>query len=387
MRTTRIIGMLLLAVLLCSCRIDPPLHLRKAVEVEIEVDTHVDLDVMWQINWETEWEYDWNVEAYGPLGYEIPASMRLHAYTLGPDGEYVAYQVHNFMGEESRVRVFPGVYDFLFHNNDSESILFKAMDDMNDVYAYTRVISTGLQPSILVKTRQQKEGASAQAAHAVTKADGAQTRAFENDPVVLMPDCFYSLFDQGQEVSDNLEDYEYIDGHYVFRIKGELHPSSFIYLVQIRLFNNNGRVIGSAGGAALTGMAEGVDMRTCITSTDAVCVPMDVRIDRATDPDLMGARLLSFGIPGCNPYDDASVAASTSQHFLVLSVAYRDGGFKNIHVDVTDQVRALPLGGVISLELDVDDFPPEEAEPIEGGGFNALLGEWEEETGSHTIVY
>lgn len=369
---------------LCSCRIDPPLHLRKAVEVEVEVDTQVDVDVMWQINWETEWDYVWNVEALGPLGYVPPTGMRLHAYTLGPDGEYVAYQVHNFAGEESRVRVFAGMYDFLFHNNDSESILFSAESNYDDVYAYTRMISKGLRTSSLVKSSRQKGNS----ATPDTKAeeDSDESQEFENYPVVLMPDCLYSLFDQGQEVSDNLEDYEYIDGRYVFRIKGELHPSTFIYLVQVRLLNNDGRVIGSAGGAALTGMSEGVNLQTGVTSTNIVSVPMDVRVNRTADPDLMGARLISFGIPGCTPYDDASVAASESQHFLVLSVSYKDGGYTNIHVDVTDQVRALPLGGVITVELDVNDFPPEQPDPGGGGGFEALIGGWEEQRGTHTVI-
>lgn len=366
---------------LCSCRIDPPLHLRKAVEVEVEVLTQVDVDVMWQVDWEVQWDYRWNVQALGPLGYEAPTGMRLHAYTLGEDGDYIGYQVHNFAGDQSRIRFFAGVYDFLFHNNDSESILFSSESNYDDVYAYTRMISKGLRTSSLVKSSRQKESSP-------TKADDAEEEVldFENDPVVLMPDCLYSLFDQGQEITDNLEDYEYIDGRYVLRIKGNLHPSTFIYLVQVRLLNNNGRVIGSAGGAALTGMAEGANLQTGVTSTNIVSVPMDVRINRTADPDLLGARLISFGIPGCNPYDDASVAASESQHFLVLSVSYKDGGYTNIHVDVTDQVRALPLGGVITVELDVDDFPPEEPQPGGGGGFDALLGEWKEETGSHTIV-
>ena len=106
----------------------------------------------------------------------------------------------------------------------------------------------------------------------------------------------------------------------------------------------------------------------------------------STHIDLLGARVITFGIPGCNPYDDQSVAAAPSEHYLVLSVAYNNGTYKNIHVEVTDQVRALPSGGVITVELDVDDFPPEEGEQGEGGGFNALIGEWDEETGSHTII-
>ncbi len=383
MKCRHILPFCLLAVTLCACRIDPPLHLRKIVDVEVELEARVDVDIMWQVDWEAEWEYAWNVEALGPLGYEMPASMRVHTYTHDADGALAAHQIHNFAGQESRIQLTAGTFDFLFHNNDSEAILFQSEDEFSDIYAYTRVISKGLQPSKLVKTFRQK----GEPTPVTTAVDGTeQTRAFEDDPVVLMPDCLYSLYTQNEQITDNLEDYEYINGRYVYRIQGDMHPSTFIYLIQARLHNNEGRVIGSAGGAALTGLAEGVDLNTNVTSTTLVSVPMDVRVDRATDPDLMGARLLTFGIPGCNPYDAQSVAASRSEHYLVLSVAYRDGGFKNIHVDVTDQVRALPTGGVITLELDVNDFPPEEADPGEGGGFNALIGGWEEHTGSHTIV-
>ena len=381
------ISLLLLAVTLTACRIDPPLHLRKAVDVEVVVDATVNVDVMWQVDWKVEWDYSWNIEAHGPVGYEMPASMRVHSYPHGADGTLAAHQIHNFTGQESRIQLTAGTYDFLFHNNDSEAILFRSDGDFDDIYAYTRVISKGLRESSLVKSSRQKQAAAAQqGGNASTKADDSEEEDFSDQPVVLMPDGLFSLFAPNQEVSDNLEDFEYINGRYVYRIRGDLHPVTFIYLIQVRLLHNNGRVVGSAGGTAMTGFAEGADLHTGVTSTTLVSVPTDLRINRAADPDLLGARLLTFGIPGCDPYDEASVAASTSKHYLVLSIAYNDGGYNNIHVDVTDQVRALPLGGVITVELDVDDFPPEVPQPGGGGGFDALIGGWEEQVGSHTVI-
>ena len=47
--------LLLLLLSLTACQIDPPLHLRKAVDVEVEVDATVNVDVMWQVDWEVEW--------------------------------------------------------------------------------------------------------------------------------------------------------------------------------------------------------------------------------------------------------------------------------------------------------------------------------------------
>ena len=71
-------------------------------------------------------------------------------------------------------------------------------------------------------------------------------------------------------------------------------------------------------------------------------------------------------------------------HFFEFFFSIQDFQYKNIRIDVTDEVRALPLGGVIPLELDVNDFPPEGG--TGGGGFSALVGDWNEETGSTTII-
>ncbi|MBR5946068.1 hypothetical protein IKZ80_03190, partial [bacterium] len=207
----------------------------------------------------------------------------------------------------------------------------------------------------------------------------------QEEPVNLMPDDLFSLYDQNRVITDNPEDYIYEDGKYVLKIQGELHPSTYIYLIQVKLLNNGGRVIGSPGGAALTGMASGVNLFTRESWTQTVSVWLeDVYIDK--DQDLLGGKMYTFGNPGCNPYDDESVAAMPEQtHFLVLNVMYVNGSYKNIRIDVTDQVRALPLGGVIDLELDVDDFPPDESAGG-GGGFEALISGWDEEVGSTTII-
>ena len=83
--------------------------------------------------------------------------------------------------------------------------------------------------------------------------------------------------------------------------------------------------------------------------------------------------------------DPASIAAAPAgEHFLVLNVAYNNGTSKNIHVDLTDQVRALPTGGVITLELDVDDFPPESGG--QGSGFSAIMKDWDEHVGEFVIT-
>ena len=379
MEWRRIIYALSLLAVLSGCQIDPPLHLRTLVETDVELKMEFDVDMMWQVDWQAEWNFDWDVEVLGDVGYSEPASMRMHSWSLGPDGERRSHVVNNFSGTQGRVKILAGTYDLLFHNNDSEVNLFTAEDELADQHSYTRVIAKGLRDAYPVQTLQQK-------ASAGTKADEVTLE----EAVTFLPDELFTMYDPAYFISDNLDDYDYVDGHYILRIKGNLHPATFIYLIQVYLRNNNGRVVSSSGGAALTGVAEGVNLVSNLTHTQTVSVPFDMYINKESDPDLIGGRCLTFGIPGCNPYDEASVAAAPDgHHFLVLNVIYNTGTYKNIRVDITDKFRELPTGGVITIELDVDDFPPggdDPPAPEGGGGFEAVIGDWNEEIGSTTII-
>ena len=380
MRLRRFISTLVALVLLGGCTIEPPLHLRQTVATRVVLQTRVSTDFMWQMNWQTEWDYVWQTDLYGPLGYTEPSRMRMHVYTIDDEGGRKSHNVYNFNGMEGSADIFVGYHDLLFHNNDSEVLIFDSEDDLSDISAHARIISSGLRTSTTVRTLEQKAMA--------TKANEEETEIEES--VTFMPDELFTFYTPNYYISDNLDDYEYINGKYVLHIQGELKPATFIWLFQIKFVNNYNRVIGSMGGAALTGMAYSVNLTSGFTDETAVSVPMDVHLNKTEDPDMMGARVLSFGIPGCNPYDDASVAAAPQgRHWFVLNVNFSVGTYKNIRIDVTDQIRALPTGGVITLEVDVDDFPPEITDPpvTGGGGFNPLVGDWDEEVGSATITF
>ena len=371
---SRLLISLLIAgtVLFQSCAIDPPLYLRQTAETQISLATKVNLSVMWQVHWEAVWSYPWNASVYGPLGYSSPTSMRLHVYPHGADGQIQSHQTYNFYGTDTELPIVVGTYDLLFHNNDSEVLLFHSDDDLGDIHCYTRTISSGLKESSPVLTIMQKSS---------TKGD---TKTPAAEPVVLMPDGLFVMFDERHVITDNLDDYEFVDGKYVLRIEGELSPGTFIYLFQVHLLNNNGRVVGSNGGGAVTGVAAGVNINSLVSDVSTVSVPMDVHYDAAGD--MLGARVVCFGIPGCNGYEEESVAkAAKGENFLVLNITYNNGTWKNVCIDITNQFRELPTGGVIKIELDVNDFPPESS-TSSGDGFNALIDEWDEETGEMTII-
>ncbi len=371
MTAHHLLPLFLLLALAPACSIEPPLHLRKHAETRIILDAEVNVNVMWQADWQVMWTFPWRTEVYGPLTYPEPASMRLHLYPLDAQGRPKSHIVNNFYGTTAEIPITVGIYDMIFHNNDSEVLLFSGDMDHEEIKCATRVIASGIKASSPVKTLSQK---------AETK---ASIDSLPEEPVALMPDPLFSSYEKAHYISDNLEDYEYIDGRYVLRIEGMLQPLSYIHLIQINLQNNYGRVVGSNGGVALTGVSAGVDLCSRETQASSVTVITDALFNRGTDQ--FGIRMLSFGIPGCNPYDAASVAmAPEGPHFLVLNITYMDASWRNIRIDITDAYRALPLGGVIVIDLDVDDFPPDGA--ISGGGFQALIDNWEEVRGGTTII-
>lgn len=370
MMLKRFLFALLPAVLAASCSVQPPLYLRESVEAKIVLETKLSVDVMWQVDWTAIWQYPWDESSFGPVGYTEPKSMCLHIFPLDANSQVKTHIVHNFSGTVTELPITGGVHDLLFHNNDSEALTFVNDEEHAQVHCTTREISSGLKDSSPVMSLDQKSK---------TKAE----RVMTPEPVILTPDPLYTLFDPARVISTRLEDYEYVDGRYLLRISGDLYPATYIYLFQIKLNNNNERVIGSNGGCALTGLANGVDVKTRESHTTTASIVSELHFDRSQD--LMGARLICFGLPGCNPYDEKSIAtAPESVHFLVLSVNYNNGTYKNIRIDVTDPLRELPLGGVIEMTLDVDDFPPEGG--TSGGGFNALIDDWKKENGGTTVT-
>ena len=87
-------------------------------------------------------------------------------------------------------------------------------------------------------------------------------------------------------------------------------------------------------------MSQGVDLMTRETWAESASYLMDVYMDKAQD--MLGAKVFTFGIPGCNPYDDASVAsAPAGKNYLVINISYVNGSTRNISLDVTDEILKL----------------------------------------------
>ena len=83
----------------------------------------------------------------------------MHSYAQDAGSDVDPSKMFNFQGMSGRIRLIAGTYDFLFYNNDSEALLFDTKILPDDVYAYTRVVSPGLQLSSPVLTALQKRAA------------------------------------------------------------------------------------------------------------------------------------------------------------------------------------------------------------------------------------
>ena len=179
-----------------------------------------------------------------------------------------------------------------------------------------------------------------------------------------------------------------------------LQPLSYIYLPQLILHHNNvnGRkVTGVDGDGNLSGMARAVIMNTGVTTSDAITVNFSTRMKQdltykdGEQVDIVGAKLLTFGITNLNPgtldtrsydasYSKVLEADKDNRHYLDMRLVFNNGADSTIVFDVTDEVRRLFKGGVITVELDMDTVPiPNRGGGSGGSGMDAVVEDEEEE--------
>jgi hypothetical protein len=114
--------------------------------------------------------------------------------------------------------------------------------------------------------------------------------------------------------------------------------------------------------------------------------------------DVIGGRLMSFGMCGVLPYeidetinnmDDNEIRELSgnskklnglikdpNKHYIDFNVTFNNGKDSTIVKEVTDQMRMHYKGGVITVELDMDTVPiPKRAG---GSGFQAVVKDFEE---------
>ena len=374
--THTIIIVVVLSSFVCCTR-EPLLHLFDGGDIDLDLPmVELELDAYWNYeleygityNWEAEWYYGWDridYEIFGVIGYTEPTSFNLRRYFTGstPGGGHTQVLANTISGTSFFGQYTWGFWDILIWNNvssldDVQSLNFDETTTLDYVTAYTNM-----------------------SMHASRYTAPKYTRAFYE------PEALFSVYDRGIEINRDLEGFVYdsVKNVYVKKLDMVLEPITYIYLTQVILHNNRNKIIGVDGSGILTGMARTTVLNTGIAGDEPISIYFNTRFKKGCDMegesvDIAGGRLLTFGICGQNGnrINHLDEVKDEHHHYLDLTMQFNNGNDSTFVFDVTDQVRKLWKGGVITVELDMDTI----GVPSRNGGsaFDAVVEDFEEVT-------
>lgn len=367
-------AVLTLTALVPSCERRPPLYLHEGQHIEFNLPmVELNLTVYWRYDigydWELEWTYGWDAldtDLFGEIGYHKPSMYELRRYYLHktPGAPHTMVEDFTVVGNLFQAEYNYGYYDMLVWNkiqttDGIQSLVFDEETTLDSVVAFTHMG--------MATARYQEP---------------KYSRAFNQ------PEELFSAFVRDLYVSENVEDYDYFDPEtnvYHKVIDMELQPVTYIYLTQVRLHNNRGRIEGVDGEANLSGMARSVSLNTGIADNDPVTVHYNIRFKKGLtthegqNVDIAGGRCLTFGIPNQNSsrVTRAEDVRDKTRHYIDVNFIFNNGMDSTMVFDVTDQVRRHYRGGVITVDLDVDTIklPTRPG----GSGFDAVVKDYDDE--------
>jgi hypothetical protein len=216
------------------------------------------------------------------------------------------------------------------------------------------------------------------------------------------PEALFSAYDEAIEINEDLEGFVYdpVRDIYVKKLDMTMQPITYIYLTQIILHNNRGRITSADGNSNLSGMARSTNLNTGVAGEDAITIYFNTRLkqdlplipynpETASDPgasadpsaervDIVGGRVLTFGIPNvaANQIKNVKDVHDKYNHYMDVTMQFSNGMDSTFVFDVTQQVRERYKGGVITIELDVDTVPIPKRSG--GSGFNAVVKDTED---------
>ncbi len=378
--------------ILASCSIEPPLYLpaqnvsidRQAVEVEVEL--------VWENpDWEYEFLYGWetpDVQTYGPAHYEEPTDFELRSYFLGEhaDAPHVRVSSSVMHGKTYRSLFAYGYHDILVWSNihtpdNTQTVLID--EQMEDVNASV--------------TRNNSAPALGQALQQLLPPFQAA--------VFNQPDIFYSAQMRNLHITPNPEDYDYYDETNKCWVKKAEMPGAplvYIYLLQVVIRHNDGKITGVNSGAALAGVTDQTRVNDGQTSLSSTSLLFDLNMKRAKvvnegylrphhstfvsgcqlgeTVDVLGGRITTYGLCGQKGYlqEPSSLYAGTcpdNKNLVAVDFAFRNGRDSIITFDLTRQLQHTCHGGVLTIELDAANVPiPVNPTPAPGGsGFDPYV--------------
>ena len=363
-----------LLAIFAGCSPEPELHLFDGGDINLNLPVvKLELDAYWdyttaygQYNWRDEWYYGWDdadQQLFGNIGYTEPDIFMLRRYYTSstPLGAHTSVLSNSIKGNSFKGRYNWGFWDILVWNDVTtpdgvQSLNFDEQTTLDYVRAYTN-------PSMITSRYQEPR----------------YTHSF------YQPEDLFSAYEQGVEINRDLRgfDYDSINNVYVKRLNMVLEPITYIYLTQVILHNNRNRIVGVDGTANLSGFGRTTVVNNGIADTDDITVYYNTRFKTNCDKkgekvDIAGGRLMTFGICGqnANRIKNREDVKDPHQHYMDLTMLFNNGKDSTFVFDVTEQVRQRWKGGVITVELDVDDvmIPSRKG----GSAFDAVVKDFED---------
>lgn len=378
MKRLRILKLACLAAVMTtmfSCRIEPPLNLpTENVVVELPIVIQ-ELQIVWDIDisWTAKWVYEWDEEDslnWGSLRYPEPKSFDVRRYFIGeyPNAPHTWEGRDWFIIYEPRFkrRFNFGYHDILvwtrIESEDGTQVLVINEDDIENVIGTTTTRSVRMYTPKMAAASQVK--------------------------MYNQPEIFYSAFEKNVHITNNIEDYDYYDeveNVWVKKLDATLNPLVYIYLVQVILHNNKGRIVKASDLCAIDGLAKSTSVNFGNTSEEDVSVLFPMRLKKDKSPkewakpgetlvDVLGGKLTTFGLCGMPPWSLSRAAAysgtrSDLKNNFALNLQFHNETDSTYYYDVTKQFQTQSHGGLITIEIDVDTLKiPVNPTPPGGGG-------------------
>ena len=360
-----------------GCTREPPLHLYEGADVNIDFpNIDLALDVLWdyeltygiEYDWQAEWYYGWDytdLDIFGEIGYELPTVFYLRRYHTGsvPYAPHTSVVSDVINGNSFQGHYNWGYWDMLVWNevvpvDGVQSLHFDEESTLEYITAFT---NQGMRAS------------------PYNRASGYSNSFYE-------PEALFSAYEQAIEINENLDGFEYDEVRHVYvkKLNMQLLPITYIYLTQIIIHNNKGRVVAVDGSADLSGMARTTVLNDGKGGSDAITVGYKVRFKKncdrdGEDVDIIGGRLMTFGICDlmANRITKPEEVVDKHRHYMDVTMQFNNGKDSTLVFDVSDQVRKRYKGGVITIELDMDTVVVPNRSG--GSGFDAVVVEPEEE--------
>ena len=264
--------------------------------------------------------YDMDTPLSEPIRYDLP----------GRDG--------------GTVRLHPGTWRAMAYNYDTETILYRGMESIATLEAYTRKSSI-------------EEGTQ------LSRAGMPRPTSNENEPVILEPDPLWACYSEPltltmDEAANNTQ-----------RVV-TLYPTSRVTEVTVTIHNvPNLQYTGQFAGA-LSGLAPSVWMESAQLGEGAATQAFTATV---TDETTLQMQFRIFG--HCPQADEGEIRT----HILTVYAILADGTQWYYHEDVTDQMHDLEKNpDNLHIYLDLYDLPV--PKPIvNGSGFHPTVDGWQGE--------